>query len=184
MNTRLIIVSGLPCTGKTTIARSIAKHLQLPMVNADTYRMFLFDEFDTPSGREKQEVENASVPFLFELVEVQLATQRSCVVETPRQSEEETRRFRSMAERYGVEFVQIHCVADSAILFERFRRRSETGETHSPTRELRIEEFREMITTGRSQPLDIEGRIIEVDTSDFLRVDYAKLYAELSSGNK
>ncbi|WP_425432548.1 AAA family ATPase [Hydrococcus rivularis] len=43
MKMLLILISGLPCTGKTTLARKIAQKLQLPLVCRDDIKESLFD---------------------------------------------------------------------------------------------------------------------------------------------
>jgi len=40
---KLIIINGLPGTGKTTIAKPMAEQLGFPLVSKDTIKEFLFD---------------------------------------------------------------------------------------------------------------------------------------------
>lgn len=42
----LILISGAPCTGKTTIAQHLAGKFQLPVVHKDDIKERLFDRLD------------------------------------------------------------------------------------------------------------------------------------------
>jgi shikimate kinase len=43
MTSSLIIISGLPCTGKTTLGRKLAQDLSLPLICRDSIKESLFD---------------------------------------------------------------------------------------------------------------------------------------------
>ena len=43
----VVVVTGPPAAGKTTVAREIARSLRLPLVAKDTIKEALFDAFDT-----------------------------------------------------------------------------------------------------------------------------------------
>ncbi|MFZ4462043.1 MAG: AAA family ATPase [Patescibacteria group bacterium] len=44
MKSLLIIITGLPCTGKTTLGRKLAEELRLPFVSKDDFKELLFDD--------------------------------------------------------------------------------------------------------------------------------------------
>jgi adenylate kinase family enzyme len=43
MTALMILISGLPCTGKTTLARKIAQKFRLPLISRDDIKESLFD---------------------------------------------------------------------------------------------------------------------------------------------
>ncbi len=74
--------------------------------------------------------------------------------------------------------LQVDCSADEAVLLERFENRAGSDERH-PGHDaghgdgVLIDELRLRLEDGTYGPLDIEGRLITVDTTDFATVDYS-----------
>jgi hypothetical protein len=71
-------------------------------------------------------------------------------------------------------------VADGEVLFQRFKERATLGERHPGHVEtLNLEEFKPALLRGRDEVLEIGGMVIEVDMTDFGRVDYEGLVEEI-----
>lgn len=179
--TVIVIVTGPPCTGKTAIAKQVADHFSLPWMGKDTFKEVLFDTLGWEDRAWSRRLSRASVEMLFRFVEAHLKARRSCVVESNFKAEFDTARFLQLRERYAFEPVQIQCVADGQVLFERFKWRAEGGERHpGHCDHLNYAEFRATLLQGRLESLDIGGRTIEIDTTDFGTIDCAAVYAEIS----
>jgi hypothetical protein len=118
---------------------------------------------------------------LFRFLEAQVAARRSCIVESNFKAEYDTARFLDLRERYEFDLVQIECLCDGQVLFERFKRRAESEERHpGHSDHASYDEFREMLLRGRSEPLRIGGRRVEIDTTDFAGIDYQTLFTEIA----
>ncbi len=177
--TVVVIVSGRPCTGKTTIARRVAERFSLPLMSKDMCKELLFDTLGWKDREWSKRLGYVSIELLFHFLEAQLIARRSCIVESNFKVEFDTVRFLDLENRYGFEPVQIQCVADGHVLFDRFKQRSESGERHPGHCDCsNYDEFREMLLLGRMPPLDIGGGLVEVDTTDFV-IDYAAVFAEV-----
>jgi len=178
-NPIVVIVSGLPCTGKTTIARRVAERFSLPLMGKDMYKELLFDTLGWKDRTWSKKLGRVSIELLFQFLEAQLAARRSCIVESNFKAEFDTARFLKLEKRYEFDPVQILCITSGDVLFERFKRRAESGARHPGHNDhLNYAEFREMLLRGRSQPLNIGGRLVEIDTTDF--IDYAAVFAEIA----
>ena len=181
LNPVVVIISGLPCTGKTTIARRVAERFSLPLMSKDMYKELLFDTLGWKDRAWSRKLGWVSIVLLFQFLEAQLAARRSCIAESNFKAEFDTARFLDLQERYEFDTVQILCVTAGDVLFERFKRRAESGARHpGHCDRSNYAEFRETLLRGRLQPLDIGGRLIEVDTTDFEMVDYAAVLAEVA----
>jgi predicted kinase len=176
----LVIVHGLSATGKTTIAQRLAHELSLPFAGKDMFKEVLFDTLGWKDRAWSKQIGRASIALLFRFMETQLAAGASCVVECNFKSALATPEFLVLRERYAYEPIQILCRCDGQVLFERFRRRAESGERHPGHMDhLNYEEFASTLLRGATEPLDIGGRLIEVDTTDFDAVDYAAIIATI-----
>lgn len=115
-------------------------------------------------------------------MEAQLAAQCSCVVEYNAVPQLATPPFRALRERYPYTFVQIVCCCDGAVLRERYEHRAHNGERHPGHLDhQRSEELAPTLLGGTTTPLDIDGLVIKVDTTDWNAVNYSQLLATVSA---
>jgi predicted kinase len=181
----VVVVSGPPCAGKTTIAKRIADRFSLPLMGKDSFKEALFDALGWKDRAWSKRLSRASLAMLFQFMEAQLAARCSCVVESNFRTEFDSARFVDLRERYAFEPVQIQCITDGGVLVARFKRRAESGERHpGHCDHLNYEEFEKTLLGGRLEPLAIGGRIIEVDTTDFNAINYTGVFAEVSRALK
>ncbi|MDP9313789.1 MAG: ATP-binding protein [Chloroflexota bacterium] len=174
--TTLILIGGLPCTGKTTIATYIAQSLSVPWMGKDSYKELLFDTLGCRDRVWSQQLGHASIELLFQFAERQLAAKASCIIESNFRADLDTVRILRLKQQYAFQMVQIHCITDGYVLCERFKRRAESGERHrGHCDHLNYEEFQPRLLTGRVEPLPIEGHLMEVDTTNFAAIPYAPL---------
>jgi predicted kinase len=178
----LVIVTGPPASGKTTLGRTLATRLAMPFLYKDGIKETLFDALGW-SGREwSRKLGVATYALLFHLLEMELAAGRSLVVESNFDAERAGPSFLALRDRYGFRPVQVCCVADGAVLLERFRSRVTSGERHPGHDELaNMLELEPILLRGRLDPLPLDGPIIEVDTTDLAHVDATAIFHEVSS---
>ena len=71
--------------------------------------------------------------------------------------------------------------AEEGVLFERFSRRAATGERHPSHNDglMTREEITTLLREGRWGTLEVGGTLVEVDTTDFGRVDYNRVLATI-----
>ncbi|MDP2629849.1 MAG: ATP-binding protein [Candidatus Uhrbacteria bacterium] len=178
--TLLIIISGLPCTGKTILGRKIAKEFRLPFVSKDDIKESLFDDLGWKDREWSKKLGVATYTILYYFMESLLSAGRSFIVESNFKPEFENERFLMLKKKYAFEPFQIMCKTKGEILFERFKIRSESGERHpGHVDHLNYEEFKETLLTGKLDSLDIGGTVFDIDTTDFDAIDYEKLFSTI-----
>jgi predicted kinase len=172
MSNALVIVTGPPASGKTTLGRALAERLRMPFLYKDGIKETLFDTLGWSDREWSRKLGAATYALLFHLVEMELAAGRSLVVESNFDADRDGPRFLELRDRYGFRSVQVYCVADGAVLLERFRSRAETSARHPGHVEVaNIAEFEQALLRGRLDPLPLDGLIIAVDTTSFAQVD-------------
>jgi len=178
----VIIVAGLPCTGKTTLGRLIAQHLGFPFVHKDGIKEILFEQLGWSDREWSRQFGRASSELLYYLLEAQLVAGCSLVVESNFDPTFATPRFQALQARYDFIPIQVQCKAKGEVLFRRFQTRSESGERHpGHVDQLNYAEFKTALLAGSSEPLPIGGQIFEIDTTDFQAIDYPKLFVTLQT---
>ncbi len=148
-----VVVSGLPGSGKTTVAEGLAVELGLPWISKDTIKEVLADSLDLSADRSRDLGRAA--------VQVMLAVARHApqvILESffwPGLSEPELVGLRRP-------LIQVHCTCDPHLARARFESRVSLGERHHVHHAL---EDWDRFSQG-SGLLALPGPLIEVDTSD------------------
>ena len=68
LDMKIVIINGIPGTGKTTIAKPLADQLGFPLISKDTIKEFLFDTIGVGDREWSQMLGKASSEFLYSLV--------------------------------------------------------------------------------------------------------------------
>ncbi|MBN1218535.1 MAG: AAA family ATPase [Anaerolineae bacterium] len=172
----LIIITGLPCTGKTMLGRKLAAELGLPFVHKDGIKEILFENLGWKDREWSKKLGWASIDLLYYFIGVQLAAGRSCIVESNFKAEFANLEFLALQQKYDFDPFQVVCKTEGKILYRRFKERSESGERHPGHVDyLNYDEFKSTLLEGGWEPLDIGGKVLEVDTTDFQAIDYKSL---------
>jgi predicted kinase len=172
MKTTLIIVTGLPCTGKTTIGRKIADHFKMPFLSKDEIKELIFDNIGYSDREYSKNVGKTAYAIIFNYAKEYLQKGISVVVESNFKAEFDNRIFQEIERKYKPNIVQLLCHADGKVLFNRFKARSESGNRHPGHMDAdSLNEWEPILTIGKGKSLEVSGKLIEIDTTDFARVN-------------
>lgn len=177
----VILVNGLPATGKTTLARRLASDLRLPLLAKDAIKETLFETLGWSDRAWSQRLGTATMALLYLLLQEQLRAGKSCVVECNFYPDRDTQRFLDLSQSYRFTPFQILCEADGPTLYARYRERALSDARHPGHVETHnIDEHRDLLLCGHIDPLDIGGELHSLDTTDFAAIDYSGLYTALA----
>src|SRR5690242_4883591 len=126
----LVIISGPPCSGKTRLGSWLALELELPLFHRDGYKELLFDSLGWADLEWSQRLGGASYTLLYHAAATLLQAKRSLIIESNFDPQFDLQRLRDLANRHPFMPLQIRCMAEGAVLFERFKQRVASGERH------------------------------------------------------
>ena len=161
----LVIVTGPPAAGKTTVARGIATRLRLPLIAKDTIKEALFDGLGAGDLAWSQRLGEATYLAMLALAEESVTVGASLIVEANFvRGGDFAKRLAALPAR----FFQVHCSTPLEVLVERYGSRDRhPGHVDSQ----RIGALREAVETGRHDPLDLPGETIRIDTTEPVDLD-------------
>ena len=179
----LIIVNGLPGTGKTTLARRLAADLRLPTFSRDGLFEALYDALESSTVGPPSALGAAAYALLYEVAGAVLASGQPVIVEglfgrpDVRRAE-----FLRLRERHDFEPLEILCKADGSALMQRFLARMASGERHRGHLDREWLEHNEArLLGGQLAPLAIGHQVIEINTTTTHSFAYAEVLRQVQA---
>jgi predicted kinase len=163
----LVIVTGPPASGKTTLAEHLAERLKLPFISKDTLKERLYETFGSREGVEDR-IERAALAIMLAVVESTLRAGVSVLAESNFDADSDVAPFLDLNDRCDVRIVQVHMDRDTDELVETFVRRAESGDRHPGHGDDADDaaEVRAKVEAGFWAPLKIPGALITADVND------------------
>jgi predicted kinase len=181
MTPTIILVSGLSCTGKTTLAKQISKRLNLPYFSKDMFKETLFDRLGIKDRAWSQSLGRASYDLLYLIARNLVSRQLSLILESNFKPQYDRPRLQQLQSEFPLRFLEILCFADGQILFQRFKDRALSGLRHpGHVDQLCLDEQETILSPGKAEPLNL-GEVIEINTTDFSRLDYPQILSQIEA---
>src|SRR5919106_6620805 len=96
----IIIVTGRPAVGKSTLAKWLSIELKLPLVSKDSIREELFDRLGWKDRKWAQELGKASVDMMFYFAKAELEVGHSIIMDNSFHPPVSTPRFQALKDQY------------------------------------------------------------------------------------
>jgi predicted kinase len=190
----VILITGASGTGKTTLGRRLAGHLDLPFISRDDVKELLFDALGWSDRAWSKKLGAASYPLLYYTFEHLLQAGTSCVIESNFNPSRATRELQALRVTYPFNLVQIICTTKPEDRLVRVLWRVQDTRRHPGHAEytalsskrpcirmtayafLKIRAYlrwRQMnADLQQDWRLAIEGNVIHVDTTEFGDANY------------
>ena len=188
-----ILVTGIPASGKSTLAEYLGEKLNLPVFSKDCVKELLFDEIGFSSREEKVRLGTVSTEILYDTAERLMKRNKPFLLENNFENASREGLF-SLLERYSYQAITVTLTGDYAAIYRRFLVRNESPERHrghvvndcypekhpgTPVAALSFEQFVSGIRLRGMDSFTTNGPHIIVDTTDFSLLDREALLREL-----
>ena len=180
---QLIIISGPPASGKSTLARNIRKEFGFPVFSADSLKEILFDDLGTqkPKTDKRQAIGKASFDLLYHTMETCVSSGTVAIFEAHFYPPWSEKRLKEII--FGTDTFYIHCTAENAVIERRFRERASSAARHPGHRDselIQYDTFPELLFESDFRP-DIGAPVHTVDTTDLESLDLTGLMTEIEN---
>jgi len=167
---RVVVVAGMIGSGKSQTAATIGDLLAAPVLSSDRTRKLLMGRKATdplPGGAWSGAYSRGTTKLVYDellrLAEIVLSSGRPVVIDASFRTAAMRGATRSLAERHGVPFMLVECIASRELITERLAARESAGTHESDARADLMDEFEK-----RFEPID------ELESSEHLRLDTSR----------
>jgi predicted kinase len=170
---KVILVGGVPATGKSTMARFLENETGIKRISMDDLKEAIFDLAGYHDREWSKQVGMIAWPTFKQLVELHLSRGEDVIAEATFLWPEDGRWFHSLIEKYEASLYQIWMTANPLVVRERFIYRAHHNRHpgHCDTTDEVIESFTNRFFNRTYLPHPLAGKTLVVDTTDFNQVD-------------
>jgi predicted kinase len=172
----LLLINGLPATGKTTLAQWLAGRIGWPIFHKDDIKEILFDAVGWSDRAWSSKLGAGTIEILFYAMAAQLSAGVSCIIECNFNPQLASPRISELVTQTNARCIQVLCHTEEGIRQQRFQARvRHPGHADvQPVANPPPTQAREGLL-----PLVVPGPVIEVDTTDLARVRYEDVLKQI-----
>lgn len=177
----MIIITGAPSTGKTTLSKKLSYKFNISVLNKDEIKELLFDNVGIKDKDWAMKLGSTSFELTFFFMEKLLQTGKPFIVEGNFDDRYSKESFLDLRRRYHCRILQLYCYAKDEILYKRYINRDNSGSRHPGHIKLKLgfEEYKTAINSKKFK-LNIDSSTnIDIDTTDFKNISFHKIYDEV-----
>jgi predicted kinase len=175
----LIVIGGLPASGKSKLAERLRARLRWPLLSKDVYKEMLFDTLGIGDRDWSRRLSKAAYALLFAEADRLLDCGQSYIIEGNFRWAEHRQRFDDLAAR-NAQFIQVACRADPSVLVERFRLRAQSGQRHPGHVDIEsLSEIESELLMAVQRALPLGAPVVECDTTDDWQAAISRACAEI-----
>jgi predicted kinase len=165
-NPAVVLVTGHPGTGKTTLAEALSQELKLPLTCRDQFKEILLDTLGWSTEEWANRLSAASWTLLYQQIERLLSAGVDQIVESNFDPKYANAKWAGLRQRYSFRLLQIRCEASAEVLLARYHERIANGTRHPGHIDRSGDAaFLKLLRQGPMDWVDIESERLAVDTN-------------------
>lgn len=171
--TTVVLITGHPGSGKTTLAEYLTQRLKLPLTCRDQIKETLLDTLGWATAEWTHQLSIASWALLYQQVERLLRAGVDQIVESNFDPKYANAHWARLMQQYTMRLLQVRCESRPEVLLARYRGRIADGTRHPGHNDQSSDVvFHDMIRQGPLDWIDVESEHLAVDTSELAIADY------------
>lgn len=190
---RCILMSGLPASGKSTVARQLSEMFGYPLLSKDRLKEILFDNVGFDSHESKRKLDRASTYTMYYIADMLMSNKSPLILDNNFENAT-SKEIGDILDKHGYIAVTVRLQGDMDVFIDRYNRRNGTDERHRghslntryPEGDMKEEvalatkeTFKSYIERGMDS--FCIGKSINIDTTDLGSVDYAELFKAINN---
>jgi hypothetical protein len=177
MNGPVVVISGAPAAGKTTLGRPLARHLGWPLISKDVIKESLYDELGNPRSRRRSKRMGQAA---FEILYALLDDMPTAVIETHWHPDISGPRLRGLDRPV----VEICCQCDRQVRLARLGSRPRHPGHLESRLKLMPSWIKQRMPLGFEEPLDLGGPLLRLETTEPIDIAVVARWVEANVANE
>ena len=170
---RLVVITGSPGSGKTTLAATLQRELEYPLLRRDALKEVLLDKLGAADRAESRRLGTAAWSLLYAMLD-QFAGRAPVIVESNFSMNRDETNFAPIVALSSS--VALHCATDMATIQRRIAARTGSADRHpGHFDDVAWLELERRLWDGMYEPLDLPCPTLRVDTTHGLNPDLAAI---------
>lgn len=190
----IILIAGMPASGKTTFAKHLSDELQIPMISKDEIKEILFDTVGFHSREEKVALGVGSMNIMYLFTESLMRTKKLIILENNFENISKPK-LQELINKYHYTSITVLFYGDIKTIYNRFIERDKSPTRHRghvvnieyPEQknsnviynEMKFEDFQKIFEERGIRDFNISDDVIKIDTTDFNKVDYGDVVNQI-----
>jgi len=163
-------------SGKTTIGRKISQNMSIPFISKDFIKELLFEELGWGDRQKSLKIGGIAYSILYYFIEIILKDYKPLVIDGNFVPQLDAEKIKKIKKNIDFIPIQINLTAEKNRLAKRFKKRTALNFRHpGHCEENMYDEIKDSLKRGYMETLDIEGEIINVNTTNLNRVNYDEI---------
>ncbi|OCG71416.1 kinase [Gilliamella sp. Occ3-1] len=197
MQKYLILLAGCPCTGKTYLVNQLQQQFKDSFViTPDKAKILYAESIGFNCKAEKEALEHKVWQFYYGVLQLYMDAGKRVIISEYPFSDKQKKQLSGFAEQYHYQVITIRLIADFDVIWQRRYQRDRSPERHlchimqhyhygdrlenrNLADDLITKEQFYQVCQMRKYDQFVLGKLIEVDVTDFTKVDYSELLNEL-----
>jgi predicted kinase len=180
MKPKMILVTGLPASGKSWLANELSKALRTPQITKDGLKVAMLKELGVRDRAWDVQIGTAAIKIQMQLAIEFLQKGIPIILESNFKQEFDAPLILEVIKKTSCDCLQIVCSANGDVLVDRYVKRTSSSDRPKELNAVADIEIYGPILKKGYEPLKLPGQLMTVDTNNFEEVDLSTLTSSIA----